>query len=171
MTILAAACGIGFYRVRRVAGWIFVPYVAWLIYAAHLNYRAYILNPWWCELRNERMKDRAFLYGFSRKISIYPRKKSVQHYQPRPIRSFRIKYFFNNFKLKIVSILASHCSQHTQNKFLTLTFPINTKQLRNCGQTVRSNTIVVPYISKKRRKKQTTGARGTQAWRKLFDYT
>lgn len=44
MTISAAACGIGFYRINRMAGWIFALYAIWLIYATHLNYRAYVLN-------------------------------------------------------------------------------------------------------------------------------
>lgn len=41
----AIACGIAFYRVNKAAGWIFVPYVAWLSFASLLNYSLFKLNP------------------------------------------------------------------------------------------------------------------------------
>jgi translocator protein len=34
-----------FFRVRRAAGWLMVPYLLWLIYAAMLNYSIWIRNP------------------------------------------------------------------------------------------------------------------------------
>lgn len=44
LTLSAAACGRVFYHINPVAGWIFVPYVAWLSFATFLNYTIYKLN-------------------------------------------------------------------------------------------------------------------------------
>ncbi|BFF95613.1 translocator protein [Drosophila madeirensis] len=45
LTTTASACGILFYRVNKVAGLLFVPYVAWLGFATALNYAMLKLNP------------------------------------------------------------------------------------------------------------------------------
>lgn len=45
MLILAAATTIAFFRIRPVAGWLMVPYVAWLGFALVLNYQIDRLNP------------------------------------------------------------------------------------------------------------------------------
>lgn len=50
LLISAVLCGIVFFRIHRVAGCIFIPYVAWLIYASALNYALYSLNTWWYEV-------------------------------------------------------------------------------------------------------------------------
>lgn len=44
LTVSAAACGRVFYHINPVAGWIFVPYVAWLSFATFLNYTIYKIN-------------------------------------------------------------------------------------------------------------------------------
>lgn len=44
LTVSAAACGRAFYHINPVAGWIFVPYVAWLSFATFLNYTIYRIN-------------------------------------------------------------------------------------------------------------------------------
>lgn len=44
LTVSAAACGRAFYHINPVAGWIFVPYVAWLSFATFLNYTIYKIN-------------------------------------------------------------------------------------------------------------------------------
>lgn len=44
LTVLAVACGGAFYRINPVAGWIFVPYAAWLSFATFLNYTVYEMN-------------------------------------------------------------------------------------------------------------------------------
>ncbi|KAH8374351.1 hypothetical protein KR200_007882 [Drosophila serrata] len=45
LTAAAGACGVLFYRVNKVAGLLFVPYVAWLGFATALNYAIWKLNP------------------------------------------------------------------------------------------------------------------------------
>ncbi|XP_017021859.1 translocator protein [Drosophila kikkawai] len=45
LTATAGACGVLFYRVNKVAGLLFVPYVAWLGFATALNYAIWKLNP------------------------------------------------------------------------------------------------------------------------------
>lgn len=42
LTGSAAACGVAFFKVNHVAGWLFAPYVAWLCFASALNLRI-----WW----------------------------------------------------------------------------------------------------------------------------
>ncbi|SFS12069.1 TspO and MBR related proteins [Sphingomonas jatrophae] len=42
---LAAATAWAFFRVRRVAGLLLLPYIAWLLFAAVLNHRYDVLNP------------------------------------------------------------------------------------------------------------------------------
>ncbi|CRK96219.1 CLUMA_CG009646, isoform A [Clunio marinus] len=44
LTATAAATGIAFYNIEKVAGLIFVPYLAWLSFASLLNYSIYRLN-------------------------------------------------------------------------------------------------------------------------------
>lgn len=44
LTVSAAACGWSFYHIDQLAGWIFVPYVAWLGFATFLNYTIFKLN-------------------------------------------------------------------------------------------------------------------------------
>jgi tryptophan-rich sensory protein len=43
--LLAAATAASFARIRRLAGWILLPYVAWLCFAGLLGYRVAKLNP------------------------------------------------------------------------------------------------------------------------------
>jgi tryptophan-rich sensory protein len=45
MLILAAAAAILFGRIRRTAGLLMLPYIAWLAFAAYLNYAIIELNP------------------------------------------------------------------------------------------------------------------------------
>lgn len=47
LAILAAATATtaAFFRIRRRAGWLMVPYLAWLGFAALLNYEVWTLNP------------------------------------------------------------------------------------------------------------------------------
>lgn len=44
LTGTAAACGVLFYQTNKVAGYLFVPYIAWLSFATFLNYSLYKLN-------------------------------------------------------------------------------------------------------------------------------
>lgn len=44
LTGTSVACGLAFYRVNSVAGYLFVPYVAWLGFATALNYTYWQLN-------------------------------------------------------------------------------------------------------------------------------
>lgn len=44
LTATASACGILFYQVNKVAGYLFIPYLAWLGFASLLNYNVYKLN-------------------------------------------------------------------------------------------------------------------------------
>src|SRR3954452_8233113 len=45
MWILAAACAYCFFRIRRAAGLLMLPYLAWLLFAGALNHRIDRLNP------------------------------------------------------------------------------------------------------------------------------
>lgn len=45
LTLLVACVVVAFWRVRPLAGALLVPYLAWLVYAAVLNYRVWQLNP------------------------------------------------------------------------------------------------------------------------------
>lgn len=38
--------GLSFYRIDRLAGWLFVPYVAWVSFASFLTFTIWRLNPW-----------------------------------------------------------------------------------------------------------------------------
>lgn len=42
--IAAAACGYTFWKIQLVAGYIFIPYLAWLCFATYLNVSIYLLN-------------------------------------------------------------------------------------------------------------------------------
>lgn len=44
LTGLAAATGVAFYKIDKLAGLIFIPYLAWLSFASYLNYTYYRLN-------------------------------------------------------------------------------------------------------------------------------
>ncbi|XP_065363624.1 translocator protein [Calliphora vicina] len=44
LTATASACGVLFYNVNKVAGCLFIPYIAWLGFATLLNYSVYKLN-------------------------------------------------------------------------------------------------------------------------------
>lgn len=44
LTACAAATGVSFYSIDKVAGLIFVPYLAWLSFASYLNFMFYKLN-------------------------------------------------------------------------------------------------------------------------------
>jgi tryptophan-rich sensory protein len=45
MTLLAAATALFFYRIRRAAGLLMLPYLAWLLFAGALNHAICTLNP------------------------------------------------------------------------------------------------------------------------------
>jgi tryptophan-rich sensory protein len=45
MFVTALATAVVFGRVRRIAGWLMVPYLAWLSFAAGLNWKTVELNP------------------------------------------------------------------------------------------------------------------------------
>jgi tryptophan-rich sensory protein len=45
LTVLVAIVAVAFWRVRPLAGALLVPYLAWLVCAAVLNYRVWQLNP------------------------------------------------------------------------------------------------------------------------------
>ena len=45
LDILAIATLFAFFRVRRTAGWLLVPYVAWILFATVLNYQFIAANP------------------------------------------------------------------------------------------------------------------------------
>lgn len=44
MTALAAATGVTFYKINRTAGYLFIPYVAWLTFATFFSNGIYELN-------------------------------------------------------------------------------------------------------------------------------
>lgn len=44
MWIIVIICAIGFGRIESAAGYLMVPYILWLTFAAYLNMGAYILN-------------------------------------------------------------------------------------------------------------------------------
>jgi len=41
---LIIATAINFYKINKVAGWLFVPYILWVSFASYLTYSIYILN-------------------------------------------------------------------------------------------------------------------------------
>ena len=45
LTVLVAVVTVAFWRIRPLAGALLAPYLAWLVYAAALNYRVWQLNP------------------------------------------------------------------------------------------------------------------------------
>lgn len=45
LTLLVVATTIAFWRIRPLAGVLLLPYLAWLVFAAVLNYRVWQLNP------------------------------------------------------------------------------------------------------------------------------
>ncbi|MBR3095089.1 MAG: tryptophan-rich sensory protein, partial [Clostridia bacterium] len=42
--VLAAAMSVAFFKTRRAAGLLQIPYLLWLTFAAYLNFSVYILN-------------------------------------------------------------------------------------------------------------------------------
>lgn len=44
LSVCAAATGVSFFNINKLAGMIFVPYLAWLAFASYLNYSIYRLN-------------------------------------------------------------------------------------------------------------------------------
>lgn len=44
LLILVIVTAVRFYRIRPAAGWLLVPYIVWLLFAAYLNIGVYILN-------------------------------------------------------------------------------------------------------------------------------
>lgn len=44
LSVCAAATGVSFFNIDKLAGMIFVPYMAWLAFASYLNYSIYRLN-------------------------------------------------------------------------------------------------------------------------------
>ncbi|KAH8260378.1 hypothetical protein KR026_010589 [Drosophila bipectinata] len=57
LTATAGACGVLFYQVNKVAGLIFVPYLAWLSFATALNYSIWKLNPESEQARIEEVQE------------------------------------------------------------------------------------------------------------------
>lgn len=45
MWALIAVTMMFFFRVRRAAGWLLVPYLAWVTFAGYLNWAVWVLNP------------------------------------------------------------------------------------------------------------------------------
>ena len=45
LAALVAATAAAFWRIRPLAGALLLPYLAWVLYAAALNYRVWQLNP------------------------------------------------------------------------------------------------------------------------------
>jgi tryptophan-rich sensory protein len=45
LVLLVAAATVAFWRVRPLAGLLLLPYLAWIVFAAALNYRLWQLNP------------------------------------------------------------------------------------------------------------------------------
>ena len=45
MVVIAAACALLFFRIRRAAGLLMLPYLAWLVFAGALNHAIDRLNP------------------------------------------------------------------------------------------------------------------------------
>ena len=45
LTAAATATGISFYNIDKIAGYLFIPYVAWLTFASYLNISIYRMNP------------------------------------------------------------------------------------------------------------------------------
>lgn len=45
LTVLVAATLVAFWRIRRLAGALLVPYVLWVVFASALNYSVWQLNP------------------------------------------------------------------------------------------------------------------------------
>ncbi|XP_065086107.1 translocator protein-like [Ochlerotatus camptorhynchus] len=45
LTAAVAATGFAFFNVNKIAGYLFVPYLAWCSFATLLNYKIYELNP------------------------------------------------------------------------------------------------------------------------------
>jgi benzodiazapine receptor len=45
MFVVAAAATYAFWRIRRLAGWILLPYLLWLCFAGTLSYKIARLNP------------------------------------------------------------------------------------------------------------------------------
>ena len=41
---LVILTALSFYDINRAAGWLFLPYIAWLAFASYLNYMAWIMN-------------------------------------------------------------------------------------------------------------------------------
>ncbi|RZK51883.1 MAG: tryptophan-rich sensory protein [Pedobacter sp.] len=44
LLVLIIATAITFYKINKVAGWLFVPYILWVSFASYLTYSIYILN-------------------------------------------------------------------------------------------------------------------------------
>lgn len=55
--VLAAATAYAFWRIRRMAGWILVPYLLWLCFAGSLSYKIAKLNPHGARAAETRMID------------------------------------------------------------------------------------------------------------------
>jgi tryptophan-rich sensory protein len=45
LAVLIAATMVAFWRIRPLAGVLLLPYLAWVLFAAALNYRIWQLNP------------------------------------------------------------------------------------------------------------------------------
>jgi tryptophan-rich sensory protein len=45
LAVLVAAVIVAFWRIRPLAGVLLLPYLAWVVYAAVLNYQVWLLNP------------------------------------------------------------------------------------------------------------------------------
>ena len=44
-TLLILATIIQFYRIRKAAGYLLIPYLLWVAFAGYLNFGVYLLNP------------------------------------------------------------------------------------------------------------------------------
>ena len=44
LTVFVFVCTVFFYHISKTAGWFFVPYLIWCIFALYLNFGTYLLN-------------------------------------------------------------------------------------------------------------------------------
>ncbi len=45
LLLLVIITAVRFYRINKAAGWLFIPYIVWLLIAAYLNFQIIVLNP------------------------------------------------------------------------------------------------------------------------------
>jgi translocator protein len=58
LTATAAATGVSFFKINKLAGLIFIPYLAWLSFASYLNISIYFLNTPAIEDKKKDIKEK-----------------------------------------------------------------------------------------------------------------